>query len=129
MESVLDHSRRILADANALLELEIERLFGQQVEGIEDPKLADLKGLLTHTNKARQQVVEMLASAGVSAAGSPPGLDLEAARDEILRRLDRLLERGDAGGVSGRAVGECSGSDAVALERVGEPAAPDGTGG
>ena len=92
LQDVLNRARRILADTSALLELEIERLFETEVDVSDDEHLKRIKGLITQTQKGVQQILDIEAKAGLSVLVGGSALDLDKAREEILRRIARLVE-------------------------------------
>lgn len=89
LKEVLDRARRLLADISALLELECDRLFEIEVDPDDDTRIIRIKELIAQTQKAMQTVLDIEKKAGLGQDG-PPQLDLEGAREEILRRLARL---------------------------------------
>ena len=90
LETVLTRARRLLADISAALELESDRLFNEQFEETDEDRLKALKTLIAQTQKAWQTVIDLETRLGLSPLATEPKLDMEAARDEILRRLARL---------------------------------------
>lgn len=89
LEQVVGRARRLLADTSALLELEIDRLFDTEIEH-DDKRIRAITDLIRQVQKAMQTVTEIEAKAGI-AGPRRHDLDLEAAREEILRRLARLV--------------------------------------
>ena len=100
LEDVLNRARRLLADISALLELEIERLFDTEIEPDDRVRIDNATDMIRQTQKAMATILEIEAKAGLSAMADRNAMDLEAARDEILRRLARLTPGKDAPGVS-----------------------------
>lgn len=93
VRSTLRHARRILADLAGALEAETDRLqFATRGEKDED-RLRLVLDLAVRTQKAWQTVNEIQVKLMKAADAAVPGrtvIDLEAARAEIARRLDRL---------------------------------------
>ncbi|MEM6621581.1 MAG: hypothetical protein AAF674_05080 [Pseudomonadota bacterium] len=88
LESILIDARRILADAGALLELEIEALEkSSPLDDTATKHLENLKSVLTECRKSTTQVIDLEAKLCMHALSFGPPLDLEAARDEILSRF------------------------------------------
>lgn len=90
LENVLNRARKLLADISAVLELEIDRLFGVEFDADDTEREKQIKALIAQTQRAWQTVIEIEAKHGLSAYDGRPELDLEAARAEILERLGRL---------------------------------------
>ncbi len=97
LEATLDHAHRSLADAIALLDLEVEELWRNGPE-VEDSKRYDkLKALIREATKVKSQIIEIRTRIGLGALDEKTALNLEDARDEILRRLARLAADQDQG--------------------------------
>ncbi|MEM9138858.1 MAG: hypothetical protein AAGB15_03430 [Pseudomonadota bacterium] len=101
LTETLKRARKILADTSALLELEIDKLFDTEVEEDDKARIKDMKSMIQHLQHCWRQVLDIEAKSGLTAAGGYKPLDLEAARDEILGRLARLADRGQAQSVPG----------------------------
>jgi hypothetical protein len=90
LENVLNRARKLLADISAVLELEIDRLFGIEFDVNDTEREKQIKMLISQTQRAWQTVIELESKYGLSPYDSRTELDLEAARAEILERLGRL---------------------------------------
>ena len=91
IENVLQDARRLLADANALLQLEIEKLFATEFEDTDEKRIKDLNTLVQQAQTALGRVLDLQAKTGVRLETGVSALDLEAAKDEILSRLARYV--------------------------------------
>lgn len=101
LEQTLDHAHRSLADTIALLDLEIEALWTNEPD-VEDIKRYDkLRALVREANRVKAQVIEIQAKVGLENLDEKTALNLEDARDEILRRLARLSADQDQGAIPG----------------------------
>ena len=90
-EEILQSTRKLLADTNAFLDLKLEALT-DAVKQTEDP--GDLKSLrdhITETKKCLQLALDARGRALAAGFSDRPALDLESAKDEVLRRLSRLI--------------------------------------
>ena len=87
---VLNRARKILADTTALLDLEIERYFGEEIEETDEKRLTHIKSLITQTQKAMQQMLDIETKADLALLVGGRELDLDHAREEILRRIARI---------------------------------------
>ena len=92
LENVLNRARKILADTAALLELEIENYFDEAIEEDEEKRLTRIKGLITSTQKGMQQILDIELKSGLALQVGGRELDLDHAREEILRRIARIIE-------------------------------------
>lgn len=92
LQDVLNRARRILADTSALLEHEIERLFETEIDVSDEEQMKRIKNLIAQTQKCVQQVLDIEAEAGLSVTDSSNSLDLDEAREEITRRIARLVD-------------------------------------
>lgn len=90
LENVLNRARKLLADISALLELEIDRLFGSELNPDETVRMKEVTDLIRQTQKAMAMVMEIEVKYGLSPMAERSQLDLEGARAEILDRLGRL---------------------------------------
>lgn len=72
--------------------MEIERLFETEIEVSDEEHLKRVKNLITQTQKGVQQILDIEAKAGLSVLVGGSALDLERAREEILRRIARLAD-------------------------------------
>ncbi|MGF1503117.1 MAG: hypothetical protein ACFBSD_15010 [Paracoccaceae bacterium] len=91
VDQTLDRARRIFADVAAFLELEIDRLFQSDVDPIDEARVDKVRDLIRQNQQALLKVLEIQQKLGRDTdAERRQMLDLEAARDEIARRLDRL---------------------------------------
>lgn len=72
--------------------MEIERLFETEIEVSDEEHLKRVKNLITQTQKCVQQILDIEAKAGLSVLVGGSALDLERAREEILRRIARLAD-------------------------------------
>ncbi|MEL7154308.1 MAG: hypothetical protein AAFN51_11075 [Pseudomonadota bacterium] len=95
LEDVLNRARKILADTTALLDLEIERYFDETVEITDEERLKTIRGLIAQTQKGMQQIVDIELKTGLAFSGGERELDLDNAREEILRRIARLAVGGE----------------------------------
>lgn len=91
LENVLNRARSILADTTALLDLEVERLFESNLEEADTRRLKTLQAMILQTQKGMQQIIDIEKKAGLRDTGTGSELDLEKAREEILRRIARLI--------------------------------------
>lgn len=95
---LIRRARRMLERAAARVEGEIRRM--QMLAGDEPPGAPALKQFdadIRHAEKTLLQLQDFLAKADAAAGLDDDidgALDLEAAREEIRRRLDRLAKRG-----------------------------------
>ncbi len=90
-EEILQSTRKLLADTNAFLDLKLETLT-DAVKQTDDP--GDLKSLHDHITETKRCLALALDARGRALAAGfsdRPALDLEAAKDEVLRRLARLV--------------------------------------
>ena len=92
LENVLNRARKILADTAALLELEIERYFAEDVEETDEKRMKRLRELITQTQKGMQQILDIETKTGLAFLVGGRELDLDHAREEILRRLAKITE-------------------------------------
>ena len=90
LENVLNRARKLLADLSAVLELEIDRLFGIEFDENDTDREKQIKTLIGQAQRAWQTVIDLEAKYGLSPYDGRSELDLEAARAEILERLGRL---------------------------------------
>ncbi len=90
LENTLNRARRLLADTMALLELENEKFFKTELEDDEKAHLDEVVKLIKQTQRAMQTVLDIEVKYGLSPLESGQQLDLEAAREEILERFDRI---------------------------------------
>ena len=90
LENTLNRARKLLADVSAVLELEIDRLFGVEFDEDDKEREKQVKALIAQTQKAWQTVIDLEAKYGLSPYDKQPELDLEAARAEILERIGRF---------------------------------------
>lgn len=94
VEDSLESARMIFADATRTLEREIDRLYSTEIDpddAAERDRLRTVQDLIKGTQSALRTVLEIRAKLGQSGAAEKRQiLDVEAARDEILRRFDRL---------------------------------------
>lgn len=93
------HAR--LADSAALLKMELDRLW-KQLDGTRDAKQFDkLTGLIREAHTALGHIHKIEAEVALKQLDDKDALNLEDARAEILRRLDRIAAACDEGSVSG----------------------------
>lgn len=91
VEETLAKARKLFADVAAFLELEMDRLWGTEIEREEEDRLRAMRALIVENQKAMRTVLEIEAKLGCETARREAHkLDLEAARAEIERRLARL---------------------------------------
>lgn len=90
LEDVLNRSRKILADISALLDLEVERLFEMPVDSLSDDQIKQIRGLIAQTQKGMQQILDIETRAGLHMLVGGRELDLDQAREEVLRRIARI---------------------------------------
>lgn len=93
VRSTLRHARRIFADLARELEAETDRLWGVARDEGDEARLKLVLDLAQRTHKAFQTVNEIEVKLIKAEDIAVPGrnvIDLEAARAEIARRLDRL---------------------------------------
>ena len=91
VEETLARAQRVFADVAAFLETEIDRLFMTEADPADEDRLRTVRDLITKNQQALRTVLEIearLGREGTVRAGQM--LDLEAAREEIARRLARL---------------------------------------
>ena len=93
LENVLNRARKILADTAVLLDLEIERYFDEEVEESDEKRLKRLKELIAQTQKGMQQILDIEMKSGLTLLVGGRELDLDHAREEILRRIARITEQ------------------------------------
>lgn len=91
---VLSRARKILADATVLLELEIDRLFALESDPDDTKRLQSISDLIRQTQRAMTMVLQFEATTDAAPQGDDATLDLGAAHDEIMRRLDRIADTG-----------------------------------
>jgi tRNA A37 N6-isopentenylltransferase MiaA len=92
LENVLNRARKILADTAALLELEIERYFAEEVDESDEKRLKRLRELIAQTQKGMQQILDIETKSGLALLVGGRELDLDHAREEIMRRIARITE-------------------------------------
>ena len=91
LEDTLGSAQQLFADTAAFLELEIDRLFGAEVEDTDATRIEAMRKLITLNQQALMKVIEIAGKIGLAAdAQARQMLDLEDARAEIDRRLARL---------------------------------------
>ena len=93
LENVLNRARKILADTAALLDLEIERFFAEEVDESDEKRLKRLRELIAQTQKGMQQILDIEMKSGLTLLVGGRELDLDHAREEILRRIARFTEQ------------------------------------
>ena len=99
LERTIGNFHKSLADASALLSLEVERLWDEESGG-EDPKRYDkLAALAKQGHRALQQIGEIESKLGLGRLDEKNALNLEEARAEILRRLACIAAVQKAGSV------------------------------
>ncbi|MEM1161915.1 MAG: hypothetical protein AAGJ28_13355 [Pseudomonadota bacterium] len=101
LEQTLDDARQLLGDSHALLQLENDRLFDEaraEDDRVRADKLSDQIG---RVNKAIERIIEFDVKSGLNVLGERDAMNLEAARDEILGRLARIIAREPSEGVPG----------------------------
>lgn len=91
LEETLDGARRLFADLTAFLELEIEELGKTDTEALTEARMRSVTDLIRMSQKALTVVLEIKSKLARDLGASREDmLDLDAARDEIARRLARL---------------------------------------
>lgn len=91
LETILNRARKLLADTSALLELEIDELFALEFDLAEREKhVGEVTKMIKQVQKLMITVMDIEAKAGLSPEPGHAVINLEEARDEILRRLTRL---------------------------------------
>lgn len=90
LENTLNRARKLLSDISAVLELEIDRLFGIEFDEDDKEREKQIKTLIGQAQKAWQTVIDIEVKYGLTPCDARSHLDLEAARAEILERLGRL---------------------------------------
>lgn len=90
LENTLNRARKLLSDLSALMELEIDRLFGIEFDEDDKEREKQIKTLIGQAQKAWQTVIDIEVKYGLTPYDARSDLDLEAARAEILDRLGRL---------------------------------------
>lgn len=90
LERTIERARRTLADAAALMDLEIEELWNTETDP-DDPKRYDrITALIRQAHKAMSAITDIEKSTGLGRLAEKDALNLEEARAEILRRLAGL---------------------------------------
>ena len=90
-------ARKLFADLMCALEEEVDRLRAAQNAATEVEECRRLEDLVRRNQKALQSVLDCQLKLSRRAGRACPGegvIDLEAAREEIHRRLARLAARG-----------------------------------
>ena len=101
LERTIERARKTLADAAALMDLEIEELWNSETDP-DDPKRYDkLTLLIRQAHKAMSVITDVEKSTGLGRLAERDALNLEEARAEILRRLAGLASDEAEGSVSG----------------------------
>lgn len=93
VRSTLKHARRIFADLAKAMEAETDRLQFSAATAETEDRLKIVNDLMSRLQKASQQVIDIELRLMKTEDAAVPGrnvIDLEAARAEIARRLDRL---------------------------------------
>jgi len=88
LNETLTRARKLLADTSAFLELEIDRLYEVEIED-EPGRIKQVKDLIAQVQKCMQTVLDLEVKHGLK-RDAADALNLEDARNEILRRLARL---------------------------------------
>ena len=88
LTETLTRARKLLADTSAFLELEIDRLCDVEIDD-EPDQVKRMKDLVAQVQKGLQTVLDLEAKHGIRREAEH-ALNLEDARNEILRRLARL---------------------------------------
>ena len=88
--NVLNQARKILADTCVLLDLEIETHFATDLEQLDEDKLKRLKSLIQQIQKGMQQILDVEIKTGLTLKVGGRDMDVEEAREEILRRIARI---------------------------------------
>lgn len=90
LKALSERARKLLADTSAMLELELERLFDEEIDLEDRVRLKEVSEGIRQTQKVLTMVLEIEARTGLSSLDESSALNLDEARDEILRRLARL---------------------------------------
>ena len=90
LDDVLNHARKILADTCVLLDHEVDTQFATEIDGRDEERLKKIKGLIVSTQKAIQQILDIEAKLRLSQAVDGRELNVEEAREEIMRRIARI---------------------------------------
>ncbi len=88
LTETLTRARKLLADTSAFLELETDRLYEVEIED-EPGRIKQVRDLIAQVQKCMQTVLDLEIKHGVRREADG-ALNLEDARDEILRRLARI---------------------------------------
>ena len=89
-DEILQSTRKLLADTNAFLELKLEALSDAMSETNDSDDVKDLMSHIAETKKYLTVALDARNKALSHGFSCSPALDLEAAKDEVLRRLSRL---------------------------------------
>ena len=100
IKSALDDSLKLLTKTSQMLDEQTDKIIEDKAIASDPAELKELKERLSSAIKAWQHVQEIRIKAGLVDPHAAGTLDLEAARNEILGRLDRLATRGEAQSVS-----------------------------
>lgn len=94
VEETLESARKIFADVSHVLKSEIERLYAMEIDpddAAERERIKTIQDLIKQNQSALRTVLEMRNRLGHNTAEEKQRMiDLEAAREEIMRRIDRL---------------------------------------
>ena len=94
VQSTLDRARKLFADLSVALEAEIDRLQFQEEGEIDDARIKIVNDLIRQNQKTLGTVLEieakLMKQSEARQNASASVIDMEAARAEITRRLDRL---------------------------------------
>jgi phosphoribosyl-dephospho-CoA transferase len=101
LERTIERARKTLADAAALMDLEIEELWNTETD-VDDPKRYDrITSLIRQAHKAMSAITDIEKSTGLGRLADKDVLNLEEARAEILRRLAGIASDEAEGSVPG----------------------------
>jgi len=82
--------RGLLADTEALLELELERLRAEEFDETDKTRLKELSDFVGKLQKLLRDILDTQAKVAEHRQFDAIALNLEAAREEVLSRLARL---------------------------------------
>jgi hypothetical protein len=91
LEDCLNRARKLLADTAAFLELQMDHLCGREIDtNLDKDGIKQIQSLVADVRRCMLTVLELQAKHGLTGAETAGALNLEDARDEVLRRLARL---------------------------------------
>lgn len=91
LKDCLNRARKLLADTAAFLDMQMEHLCAQEIDtDLDKDGLKQIQALVNDVRRCMMIVLELQAKHGLPEKNPSAALNLEEARDEILRRLARL---------------------------------------